>query len=102
MEETRYVFEAKTIQRMEVLVLSTLLWKMHPVTPLSFLDYITRRFGLKNHLCWEFFKRCERVLLSLLSGKPPKPFPSHIDKCPLYVGCLMVHFCVPLLKIVGS
>ena len=75
-----YVFEAKTIQRMEIMVLSTLRWKMNPVTPLSFLDYITRRLGLKNHLCWEFLKRCERLLLSVLSGKPSKSFPSHIDK----------------------
>lgn len=66
-EESKYVFEAKTIQRMEILVLSTLQWKMNPVTPLSFLDFITRRLGLKNHLCWEFLRRCELVLLSLLS-----------------------------------
>ncbi|KAK3007346.1 hypothetical protein RJ639_013302 [Escallonia herrerae] len=65
-EETKYVFEAKTIQRMEILVLSTLRWKMNPVTPLSFLDFITRRLGLKNHLCWEFLKRCEGVLLSVI------------------------------------
>ncbi|KAL5844793.1 hypothetical protein ACOSQ4_010751 [Xanthoceras sorbifolium] len=66
-EESRYLFEAKTIQRMEILVLSTLQWKMNPVTPLSFLDYITRRLGLKDYLCWEFLKRCERILLSVVS-----------------------------------
>ncbi|XP_042508801.1 cyclin-D3-1-like isoform X2 [Macadamia integrifolia] len=66
-EESKYVFEAKTIQRMELLVLSTLHWKMNPVTPLSFLDHIIRRLGLKNHLHWEFLRRCERLLLSLLS-----------------------------------
>ncbi|GMH13829.1 hypothetical protein Nepgr_015670 [Nepenthes gracilis] len=66
-EETEYVFEARTIQRMEILVLSTLEWKMSPVTPHSFLDYITRRLGLKDHLCWEFLWRCERVLLSTIS-----------------------------------
>ncbi|KAL0017457.1 hypothetical protein SO802_004526 [Lithocarpus litseifolius] len=64
---SRYVFEAKTIKRMEILVLSTLQWKMNPVTPLSFLDYITRRLGLKNHLCWEFLRRCESILLCVLS-----------------------------------
>lgn len=64
---SRYVFEAKTIKRMEILVLSTLQWKMNPVTPLSFLDYITRRLGLKNHLCWEFLSRCESILLCVLS-----------------------------------
>ncbi|KAJ4835110.1 hypothetical protein Tsubulata_020162 [Turnera subulata] len=66
-EDAKYVFEAKTIQRMELLVLSTLKWKMHPVTPLSFLDHIIRRLGLKNQVHWEFFRRCERLLLSLVS-----------------------------------
>ncbi|XP_039050084.1 cyclin-D3-1-like [Hibiscus syriacus] len=66
-EETRYVFEAKTIQRMEILVLSSLQWKMNPVTPLSFLDYITRRLGLKDYLCWEFLRRCDHILLSVIS-----------------------------------
>ncbi|KAF9607780.1 hypothetical protein IFM89_000127 [Coptis chinensis] len=62
-EETKYVFEAKTIQRMELLVLSTLHWKMNQVTPLSFLDHIIRRLGLKNNLHWEFMKRCERLYM---------------------------------------
>ncbi|XP_059279378.1 cyclin-D3-3-like [Lycium ferocissimum] len=62
-EESRYVFESKTVQRMELLVLSTLKWKMNPVTPFSFLDYITRRLELKNFLCLEFLRRCEKVLL---------------------------------------
>ncbi|GMI91119.1 CYCLIN D3;1 [Hibiscus trionum] len=66
-EESRYVFEPKTIQRMEILVLSTLQWKMNPVTPLSFLDYFARRLGLKDHLCWELLRRCDRILLSAIS-----------------------------------
>ncbi|KAF1893345.1 hypothetical protein Lal_00001807 [Lupinus albus] len=67
-EDCKYLFEAKTIKRMEILVLSTLEWKMNPPTPLSFLDYIIRRLGLKNDylLCLEFFKRCEAVLISLI------------------------------------
>ncbi|KAB2635903.1 cyclin-D3-1 [Pyrus ussuriensis x Pyrus communis] len=65
-EDTKYFFEAKTIQRMEILVLSALHWRMHPVTPLSFLDHIIRRLGLKTHLHWEFLKRCERLLLSVV------------------------------------
>ncbi|KAG5238782.1 cyclin D3 family protein [Salix suchowensis] len=66
-EDTKYLFEAKTIQRMELLVLSTLKWKMHPVTPLSFLDHIIRRLGLKNNVHWEFLRRCEHLLLSVVS-----------------------------------
>ncbi|RZB89228.1 Cyclin-D3-1 isoform B [Glycine soja] len=68
-QDTKYLFEAKTIQRMELLVLSTLKWKMHPVTPLSFLDHIIRRLGLRTHLHWEFLRRCEHLLLSVLLGK---------------------------------
>ncbi|KAL9415202.1 hypothetical protein AB3S75_043475 [Citrus x aurantiifolia] len=66
-EGVKYVFETKAIQRMELLVLSTLEWKMHPVTPISFLDHIIRRLGLKTSLHWEFLKRCERLLLTLVS-----------------------------------
>lgn len=67
-EEGRYLFEAKTIKRMEILVLSTLGWKMNPPTPLSFLDYITRRLGLKDNHCWDFLRKCEGVLVSVLGG----------------------------------
>ncbi|CAI0445767.1 unnamed protein product [Linum tenue] len=66
-EETKYVFEAKTIQRMELLVLSALGWKMHPVTPISFVDHIVRRLGLKSNVHWEFLNRCHHLLLCLVS-----------------------------------
>ncbi|GMJ02591.1 CYCLIN D3;2 [Hibiscus trionum] len=66
-EESKYVFKATTIQRMEILVLSTLQWKMNPVTPISFLDYIARRLGLKGHCCREFLRRCDQILLSVVS-----------------------------------
>ncbi|XP_022147749.1 cyclin-D3-1-like [Momordica charantia] len=67
-EDSKYIFEAKTIQRMELLVLSALQWRMHPVTPVSFLGLFTRHLGLKNRFIEsEFFRRCERILLSLVS-----------------------------------
>lgn len=66
-EETRYVFEAKTIQRMEILILSKLKWKMNPVTPVSFLDYFARRLGLDNNHCWEFLRKCDHILFSIIS-----------------------------------
>ncbi|XP_076955108.1 cyclin-D3-3-like [Bidens hawaiensis] len=66
LDGSKYMFEAKTIQKMEMLILSTLKWRMNPVTPLSFLDYITRRLGLINYLSFEFIKRCECLLLCFL------------------------------------
>lgn len=67
-EDSKYVFEAKNIQKMELLVLSTLKWRMNPVTPISFLDHIIRRLGLKNHLHWEFLNSCHTLLLSVVAG----------------------------------
>ncbi|KAM7470455.1 hypothetical protein LguiA_008638 [Lonicera macranthoides] len=75
-EDTKHVFEAKTIQRMEMIVMSALQWRMNPVTPLSFLDHITRRLGLggltktnnnNSNLHWEFLKQCELLLLSAVA-----------------------------------
>ncbi|KAL8060638.1 hypothetical protein ABFX02_02G037500 [Erythranthe guttata] len=66
-EGTKYVFEAKTIQRMEILVLSSLKWRMNPVTPLSFLDHVIRRLGLKSNLHWDFLRNSENLLLSFVS-----------------------------------
>ncbi|MBA0566050.1 hypothetical protein Golob_010900, partial [Gossypium lobatum] len=37
--ESKFVFESRTIQRMELLVLSTLSWRMQAITPFSFIDY---------------------------------------------------------------
>ncbi|CAN0878906.1 CYCD3-1 [Linum grandiflorum] len=67
-EDAKYVFEAKTIQRMELLILSELGWKMHPVTPISFMDSIVEKLRLKNgDAHWELLSRCHRLLLCLLS-----------------------------------
>lgn len=66
-EEAKFLFEAKNIQKMELLVMSTLKWRMNPVTPISFLDHIVRRLGLNNHLHWDFFKKCEALVLDLVS-----------------------------------
>lgn len=66
-EGSKYVFEAKTVQRMELLVLSTLQWRMNPVTAISFLDHIVRRFEFIGNLHLDFLKRCEDVILSTVT-----------------------------------
>ncbi|CAL5394794.1 unnamed protein product [Camellia sinensis] len=52
---------------MELLVLYTLQWKMNPVTPLSFVDHIMRRFGFKADLHLEFLCRCEPFLVNAIT-----------------------------------
>lgn len=72
-EDTRFVFEAKTLQRMELLVLSTLDWKMNPITPLSFVDHMVRRMASENRKNkpqhWKFQKMCHSTLLSAVAGR---------------------------------
>jgi len=43
--ESKYIFEAKTIQRMELLVLNTLKWRMQAITPFSFIDYFLQKIN---------------------------------------------------------
>ncbi|XP_057807718.1 cyclin-D3-1-like [Salvia miltiorrhiza] len=66
-EESKYLFEAKTIQRMELLLLFTVEWRMNPMTSMSFFDHIARRFEFVKNLHWEFLRRCEGVILSAIA-----------------------------------
>lgn len=43
--EAKSVFEARTIKMMELLVLSTLKWRMQVVTACSFIDYFLCKFN---------------------------------------------------------
>nr|GEW24095.1 cyclin-D3-1-like [Tanacetum cinerariifolium] len=66
-EDSDFFFEAKNIQKMELLVMSALKWRMNPVTPISFLDHIVRRLGLTHHNgYWDFFNKCEALVLCLV------------------------------------
>lgn len=88
-EEPIYVFQPKNIQKMEILILSTLEWKMNLVTPFSFLDYLARRLGLNEHLCRDFLTRCERLILSVVTGnqnlKIPSFFPLFFKKIKILI-----------------
>lgn len=56
-----YVFEAKTVRRMELLVLSALGWRMHPVTPFSYLQPVLADAATR-------LRSCEGVLLAVMAG----------------------------------
>lgn len=66
-EESRFLFDARSIQRMELLVLSSLEWKMNPVTPFSFFDHIIRRLELESCPQWEFLRRCDCLFHSIVT-----------------------------------
>ncbi|KAF8030437.1 hypothetical protein BT93_E2776 [Corymbia citriodora subsp. variegata] len=67
-ERPSYMFEPKTVQRMELLVLSTLEWRMNPVTPFSFLNHIIGRLRFRTSSQMDrFLTLFELSLLSLVS-----------------------------------
>ncbi|XP_056163485.1 cyclin-D3-3-like [Syzygium oleosum] len=68
-EGPSYMFEPKTVQRMELLVLSTLEWRMNPVTPFSFLDHIIGRLHFRiSSQMGQFLTLFELSLLVLISN----------------------------------
>lgn len=68
--ESKFLFEAKTIQRMELLVLSTLKWRMQAVTPFSFLDYFIRKINDDDDqiLLRALFLRSIQLITSIIKG----------------------------------
>ncbi|KAH7280197.1 hypothetical protein KP509_37G055700 [Ceratopteris richardii] len=61
--DLEYVFESSTIQRMELLILSTLHWEMSFVTPFSYLHYLLHKACVHGEFCEDFIARCEKLIL---------------------------------------
>ncbi|KAK8951913.1 Cyclin-D4-1 [Platanthera zijinensis] len=66
--EARFVFEARTIKRMELLLLSTLKWRMHAVTPFSFIDYFLHEINGGNSPLKQSISRSLELILSTIRG----------------------------------
>ncbi|XP_058772260.1 cyclin-D4-2-like [Vicia villosa] len=66
--EPRFVFQAKTIQRMELMILSTLGWKMHALTPCSFIDYFISKIGCENQSEKSSIARSVQLILNIIKG----------------------------------
>ncbi|XP_039126811.1 cyclin-D4-1-like [Dioscorea cayenensis subsp. rotundata] len=66
--ESKYVFEARTIQRMELLVLSTLKWRMQAVTPFSYIDYFLHKFNGGSPPRKSSVSQSIELILSMIRG----------------------------------
>lgn len=64
----KYVFETKTIQRMELLVLNTLKWRMLSITPFSFMEYFLNKFNNGNSPEESKIGRCVDIILRTIRG----------------------------------
>ncbi|XP_031285425.1 cyclin-D4-2-like [Pistacia vera] len=66
--EPKFVFEAKTIQRMELLVLSSLKWRMQSFTPYSFIDYYLSKINEDENPSTTFFSKSSELIFSTIKG----------------------------------
>jgi cyclin D1/2/4 len=67
-ENAEHIFKAHTIQRMELLVLSTLEWQMSSVTPFSYIDYYFHKLGISNTLLRALLSRVSEIILATVRG----------------------------------
>ncbi|CAL0311863.1 unnamed protein product [Lupinus luteus] len=66
--EPKFFFEGKTIQRMELLVLATLRWKMQALTPCSFVDYFLGKITCEQQPAEPYISKSIQLILSIIKG----------------------------------
>ncbi|KAJ1383905.1 Cyclin-like [Sesbania bispinosa] len=66
--ESKFLFEAKTIQKMELLVLSTLKWRMQAITPFSFIDYFLLKINDDQSAIGASIFQSVQLILSTVRG----------------------------------
>ncbi|XP_076931109.1 cyclin-D4-2-like [Bidens hawaiensis] len=69
--ESRYLFEAKTILKMELIVLATLRWRMQSVTPFSYIDSFISKLndgGQSQTVSRSLILKSFQLILCLIQG----------------------------------
>ncbi|KAL4645211.1 hypothetical protein ACB092_02G220000 [Castanea dentata] len=66
--EPKFVFGANSIQRMELLVLGTLGWRMQALTPCSFIDYFLSKINKVQYPSILSISRSVQLILSTIKG----------------------------------
>lgn len=62
------MFEAKTIQRMEMLVLSYLNWNVKPYTPFNFIEFYLRKMSEARMPQGPLITRSAQIILNMIKG----------------------------------
>ncbi|KAL5759745.1 hypothetical protein ACOSP7_018249 [Xanthoceras sorbifolium] len=63
-EGAKFIFETKTIRRMELLVLSVLDWRLRSVTPFSFIDFFACKLDSTGTFMGFLVSRATEIILS--------------------------------------
>ncbi|MCO5557975.1 hypothetical protein L7F22_011549 [Adiantum nelumboides] len=67
--DIEHVFESCTIQRMELLIMSTLNWEMISATPFSYLHYLLQKCDFLSGFSQALISRSEELILHSSKGK---------------------------------
>ncbi|XP_058759688.1 cyclin-D4-2-like [Vicia villosa] len=68
MNEEKYLFDNKTILKMELMILSTLNWRMHSITPFSFIDYFLNKLTDDQVPTEDSFPKSFQLIMSTIRG----------------------------------
>ncbi|KAL3838631.1 hypothetical protein ACJIZ3_023222 [Penstemon smallii] len=66
--EPRFMFEGKTLQRMELMVLNKLKWEIKAYTPFNFLDYYLRKLNHGEFPSEKLITRSIQIILITIQG----------------------------------
>ncbi|KAK7385374.1 hypothetical protein VNO78_31090 [Psophocarpus tetragonolobus] len=66
--ESKYIFEAKTIQRMELLIMSILRWRMQSTTPFSYIDNFLYKINDDQAPIGASILQSTQLILSIVRG----------------------------------
>ncbi|CAK8568367.1 unnamed protein product [Lathyrus sativus] len=66
--EDCYFFQGKVVQKMELLVLTTLDWNMSIITPFSFLSYFVKKFGNDSTSSLIVSDTMQRIFTVIMEG----------------------------------
>uniref|UniRef100_A0A453KRD4 Cyclin N-terminal domain-containing protein n=1 Tax=Aegilops tauschii subsp. strangulata TaxID=200361 RepID=A0A453KRD4_AEGTS len=67
-ESTRYIFEPRTILRMELLVLTALNWRLRSVTPFTFIDFFACKVDPRGRHMRYLIARATQIILAAIHG----------------------------------
>lgn len=66
--EPKFLFEGKTIRRMELLILSILKWKMLAYTPCNFIDYFLKKINDDELPSGPLITRSNQLIMNIIKG----------------------------------
>lgn len=62
--DSKFLFEARTIRRMELLIMTTLKWRLHSITPFNFIDYYLYRLPGHKSVPGALISRAMELIVS--------------------------------------